>query len=200
MFGGVEMTEHPKERKPRTPKAKLPQASQDMADALVQFVNVPLTVLKPEWALEASECQALSNALVDAAQSNPFINAILVNLTSVGGVGEVVTVSAAIVARRYLKSIPVAEGQKPDIRVTMIDAATRTVIQSVATRTARPTGRKYRQRQNDASEGTVETPELRDYPGDETGRNEISGLQDGDDGIENPRRGRKRKVRAEAEI
>lgn len=197
------------ERKPRQYRKRAVRVTQNATNAIAQFIAIPVSVLAPEYALEPTEISALSNALYDAAASNEIIAAIINNLTGVGGVGELVAVTGAILVKRYALHVNKTR-EEPDKRLIGLAIASEVIIQGAATRqggsdvdagTTRAADRKHGQRKNDTGERIVETEELRDRIDDESGSDPMAGLDAGETGSPNRHsRGRRNALHVEASL
>jgi len=191
------MADKTAEVKPKARAKKTRRVTRQMTDALAQLVGIPLQVLSPADALTDNERIALSIALCDAAASNDIINTIIVNLTSVGGVGELVAVTAAIAGKRIVahRMNPAA----PDMRLVGILMASDVIIQGVVqhdeTGTAHPARGEYGVGQNDAgTENPVDAP-VQHSDTDQAGYDDLAtSVADGEDGGQNPTERRKARV------
>jgi hypothetical protein len=173
------------ETKPKPAKKRIPKVTREHTDAIVQVINIPLAFLVPDDALNDVEQIALAQALCDAAQQNHVIATIINNLCQAQSNGELALVLGAITAKRLAN-----HGILPEQAGIACEGA----LHVVASRSTPTTRGANRQRQNHASESTPELAALSGDAGDETGRLELSGLENGQEG-ERRRRGRPRQQR-----
>jgi hypothetical protein len=94
----------PKPKARRQPRKG--NVTREMTDGLASFVAIPFAVLMPQQALQAVETQALSIALYDAAQANPWIKSIILSMTGFGGASELALVAGAIALPRVVGRMP----------------------------------------------------------------------------------------------
>lgn len=94
----------PKVKAKRQPRKG--NVTREMTDGLASFVAIPFAVLMPQQALQAVETQALSVALYDAAQANPWIKSIILSMTGFGGASELALVAGAIALPRIVGRMP----------------------------------------------------------------------------------------------
>ena len=197
----------PVERKPRAVRMPRNKPSQDACAAIATFINIPINVLASDYALEPDEVKALANALYDAASSNPYIAIIINNLTSVGGVGELVAVVGAISAKRVAiyqqKHMPVDETGQQQRNPTAFGMAiaSEVVIKSVASRATPITRRVYRVGQDDVSPTDSNVEEIHNSAIDQSGYSQMADVEIGQNGVEDkPRRQKRGAMDTEAKV
>ena len=186
--------------KPKTLTAKPP--TPDMAMAVVTFLSLPVAYLAPDYALTETEKLALGNALYDAACSNVYIAAILQNLTSVGGVGELVAVTGALVGKRVAYRIQqrMPEGETNQSAVGL-NLASEVVINAVASRRAPTPSGVNRERKDNASSENTNPTAVRDSATDEGGYPQMEGMEGLQDNAQDkPRQRRQRKMDSQTEV
>ena len=190
----------PAERKPRMVRMPRNKPSQDACAAIATFINIPINFLASDYALEPDEVKALANALYDAASSNPYIAILINNLTSVGGVGELVAVVGAIGAKRLAiyqqKHTPIDENGQQQRNATAFGMAlaSEVVIKSVASRTTPITSRLNRERKDDSSATDSNATEVYDSTSNEIGYPQMANMESGQNGNEDKPRQRVRRA------
>jgi len=168
------------DKAPKVKQKRHPKVTLDMTRALVAVVNAPLVFIAPQLVLSDLEGEALAVALYDMSLANEFVAAIIHNLVTVNRTAELPLVVGAIVANKMVTLGKLPEG---------VTIATDVILQGVARKPierAKAHGRKPREdvsgigeesnveaggapssdrsngeRQDDVSEGTVETTVVR---------------------------------------
>ena len=165
----------PKQRKSHDKKLRV---TQDMAEALIQLVNLPLSMFMPAYALTGLESDALTVAITDLAAQNQMVANIIYNLVTVNKMAELPLVLGAIALNKL-----VVAGKAPVIAAIPAQG----VLSSVATRkgkrsnadldagTARSANRTNGQREDHDSEGVTSLAGLRDAPDNETRSDSMAG-------------------------
>lgn len=173
-----EVNPQPTEHKPRARKRRV-TVTQEMVDGIVNFINIPITVLATPYALDPTECKALSNALLDAAQTSDVISTIIGNLTTVGGMSELAIVGGALGAKRFVIYQTLKHPDNPDTRLNVLRGASEAIVTSVASRATPIISRKHRSRQDKSSPTDIETTAVRDSVDNEIGQSELGELAKG---------------------
>lgn len=173
------MAKEPTTVKPKPAKRSTNAAvSAEQCDALVQLLSIPVALLSPGDALTPEESAALSIALLDAAQANQYISNIIINLSSVGGVGTLGMVGGAILGRRVASHLVAREpeGSIKSARLQMLGLACAGVTTNVAARRTRSVDRQYRKRKNNPSASGIENETVPDSVADESGPDGLAGV------------------------
>lgn len=165
------MAKEPSTVKPKQTKRAPGAVSAEQCDALVQLLSIPIALLSPGDALTESESTALSIALLDAAQANQYIGNIIINLSSVGGVGTLGMVGGAILGRRVASHLVAREPENSikTARLQMLGMACAGVTDNVAARRTRSVNRQYRKRKDNVSAAGAENETIPDSVTDQSG-------------------------------
>jgi len=155
-------------------KAKTHKITQDMIDALVQLINLPVSFMASDYALTETESAALVVAITDLAAQNVWVNNIIYSLVTANRLAEVPMVVGAIAVNKLIVAKKVPE---------MTGIATNVILESVAARrgkggmAAGPTRRPDRadgERQDDTGEGASETAGLRSVSDNQAGHSAVA--------------------------
>ncbi len=155
-----------REQAPKTERRKNTKSvTKDMCVSLVTLINLPVSFLYPEDALDEIESAALATSLHNLAKTNSYVNNALWNMLNVQGQSQVVLVGAGIIARRLARReiiSPVA-GVVAHGLLQMIASGESIELETRRTRAA---GRANGQRENDVGSEPVAEPTVLHHVGD----------------------------------